>query len=202
MTTKLILIPVLAYILGSVPFGIILTRLFTDVDIRKSGSKNVGAYNVFRLTGAKLGSMTLTGDLLKGAIPVLVALHWVEVSGWKGELWICIVALSAFTGHIFSVYLGFEGGKGVATAAGCFLVLSPLVFLVCLLVYLLVVCIFGYSSAGSLSAAATLLVAIWPVSHSLPLTGCAAIMAFVIFLRHSDNIRRLIEGTEHSSLHS
>jgi glycerol-3-phosphate acyltransferase PlsY len=202
MTTKLILIPLLAYILGSVPFGIILTRLFTDVDIRKSGSKNVGAYNVFRLTGAKLGSMTLAGDLLKGAIPVLVALHWVEVSGWKGELWICIVALSAFTGHIFSVYLGFEGGKGVATAAGCFLVLSPLVFLVCLLVYLLVVCIFGYSSAGSLSAAATLLVAIWPVSHSLPLTGCAAIMAFVIFLRHSDNIRRLIEGTEHSSLHS
>ena len=77
MTTKLILISLLAYLLGSVPFGIILTRLFSDVDIRKSGSKNVGAHNVFRLTGAKLGSMTLAGDLLKGAIPVLVALHWV-----------------------------------------------------------------------------------------------------------------------------
>jgi glycerol-3-phosphate acyltransferase PlsY len=202
MTIKLILVPLLAYLVGSVPCGIILTRLFSDVDIQKSGSKNIGAYNVFRLTGVKLGVMTLAGDLLKGAIPVLVASQWVEISGWKGDLWVCIVALSAFTGHISSLYLGFEGGKGVATAAGCFLVLSPLVFFICLLVYLLVVCLFGYSSAGSLSAATVLLVAIWPASHSVPFTACAAIMTFFIFFRHADNIKRLIKGTEHSSLHS
>ena len=87
MTTKLILIPLLAYLFGSVPCGIILTRLFSGVDIRKSGSKNIGAYNVFRLTGVKLGAITLAGDLLKGALPVVVALHWVEFSGWKGELY-------------------------------------------------------------------------------------------------------------------
>ena len=200
MTTKLILVPLLAYLIGSIPFGIVFTRLFSDVDIQQSGSKNIGAYNVYRLTGAKLGAMTLAGDLLKGAFPVLVAVLCIESAGWKADLWICIVALSAFTGHIASVYLGFTGGKGVATAAGCFLVLCPFVFLVCLLVYLLVVCLFGYSSAGSLSAAIVLVLAIWPASHSLPLTVCAAIMAFIIFLKHSDNIRRLIEGTEHSSL--
>ena len=192
--------PPLAYLIGSIPFGIIVTRLFSDVDIRKLGSGNIGAYNVFRLTGTKLGLMTLAGDLLKGAVPVFVSLCWVEVSGWKGELWVSVVALSAFAGHIFSIFLGFKGGKGVATAAGCFLVLSPLVFVVCLLVYLLVLCSFGYSSAGSLSAAAILPFGQWVTSHSVPLTGCAVIMAVAIFLRHSDNIKRLIEGTEHSSL--
>ena len=200
MIFKAICLPPLAYLIGSVPFGIILTRLFSDVDIRALGSKNIGAYNVFRLTGTKLGLMTLAGDLLKGAIPVFISLCWVEFSGWKGDLWVSIVAMSAFAGHIFSVFLRFKGGKGVATAAGCFLVLSPFVFVVCLLIYLLILCSFGYSSAGSLSAAAILPFGIWLASHSVPLTGCAVIMAGAIFLRHTENIKRLIDGTEHSSL--
>ena len=90
----------------------------------------------------------------------------------------------------------------MATAAGCVLVLSPFAFLVCLLVYLLVLCSFGYSSSGSLSAAAILPFCIWLASHSVPLTGCAVIMAIGIFLRHTDNIKRLLAGTEHSSLKS
>jgi glycerol-3-phosphate acyltransferase PlsY len=200
MISKVLFLPPLAYLIGSIPFGIILTRLFSDVDIRQLGSRNIGAYNVFRLTGTKLGLMTLAGDLLKGAVPVFVSLCLVEVSGWKGDLWVSIVALSAFAGHIFSVFLGFKGGKGVATAAGCFLVLYPFVFVVCLLIYLLVLCSFGYSSAGSLSAAAFLPFGVWITCHSVPLTGCAVIMAIGIFLRHSDNIKRLIEGTEDSSL--
>jgi glycerol-3-phosphate acyltransferase PlsY len=113
---------------------------------------------------------------------------------------VCLVALSAFAGHLFPVFLGFKGGKGVATAAGCILVISPFVFFVCILVYVLVVCCWGYSSAGSLSAAAILPGAIWLASHSLPITGCAFIMALLIFVRHADNIKRLLEGTEHSSL--
>lgn len=200
MIFKALFLPPLAYLIGSIPFGIIFTRLFSNVDIQKSGSRNIGAYNVFRLTGTKLGLMTLAGDLLKGAVPVFVSLCWVDASGWKGELWVSIVALSAFAGHIFSIFLGFKGGKGVATAAGCFLVLSPLVFLVCFLVYLLVLCVFGYSSAGSLSAAAILPLGVWITSHSAPLTGCAVLMAIGIFLRHSDNIKRLVGGTEHSFL--
>lgn len=200
MIRKAILLLPFAYLLGSVPWGVILTRIFGDVDVRAAGSKNIGAYNVFRVAGKRLGLMTLWGDLLKGAIPVLVGISWFGISDWNGEVLVCLVALSAFAGHLFPVFLGFKGGKGVATAAGCILVISPFVFLVCVLVYVLVVCCWGYSSAGSLSAAAILPGAIWLGTHSLPITGCAFIMALLIFVRHADNIKRLLEGTEHSSL--
>ena len=192
----------MAYLIGSIPFGVILTRLFSDIDIRKAGSGNIGAFNVYRLAGIKLGIMTLLGDLCKGAVPVLVATYWTEISGWKGELWISLVALSAFAGHIFPIFLGFKGGKGVATAAGCFLIISPLVLLGCLSVYILVLCSSGYSSAGSLSAAAALPVATWLATHSVVITGGAVIMTLLVFMRHADNIKRLLDGTEHSSLGS
>jgi glycerol-3-phosphate acyltransferase PlsY len=200
MIRKAILLLPFAYLLGSVPWGVILTRIFGNVDVRAAGSKNIGAYNVFRVAGKRLGLMTLWGDLLKGAIPVLVGISWFGISDWNGEVLVCLVALSAFAGHLFPVFLGFKGGKGVATAAGCILVISPFVFLVCVLVYVLVVCCWGYSSAGSLSAAAILPGAIWLATHSLPITGCAFIMALLILVRHADNIKRLLEGTEHSSL--
>lgn len=200
MIRKAILLLPFAYLLGSVPCGVILTRIFCDVDLRAAGSKNIGAYNVFRVAGKRLGLMTLGGDLLKGAIPVLVGIFWLGISDWKGEVLVCLIALSAFAGHLFPVFLGFKGGKGVATAAGCFLVISPFAFLACVLVYVLVLCCWGYSSAGSLSAAAILPGAIWLATHSLPITGCAFIMALLIFVRHADNIKRLLEGTEHSSL--
>ncbi len=200
MIFKTMLLLPFAYLLSSVPWGAILTRVFSDVDIRSEGSGNIGAYNVFRVAGKSLGLMTLGGDLLKGAIPVLVGIFWLGVSDWKGEVLVSLIALSAFAGHLFPVFLGFKGGKGVATAAGCFLVISPLVFLIGVLVYVLVLCSWGYSSAGSLSAAAILPGAVWLATHSVPLTGCALIMAVIIFVRHADNIRRLLKGTEHSSL--
>ena len=200
MILKTILLLPIAYLLGSIPWGVILTRIFSDVDVRAAGSKNIGAYNVFRLAGKRLGLMTLGGDLLKGAVPVFAGISWLGVSDWRGETLVCLIALSAFAGHLFPVFLGFKGGKGVATAAGCFLVISPFVFLVCVLVYVLVLCSWGYSSAGSLSAATILPGAIWLATHSVPLTGCAFVMAALIFVRHADNIRRLREGTEHSLL--
>ena len=202
MIFKAITLLSFAYFLGSVPWGVILTRLFSDVDVRKAGSGNIGAYNVYRLAGKNLGIMTLVGDLLKGAVPVLVALYWVDVSDWKGEVWVSLVALAAFAGHLFSVFLGFKGGKGVATAAGCFLIISPWVFIVCVLIYVLVLCSSGYSSAGSLSAAAVFPWAIWLDTHAVSITGCAFLMAVLIFFRHTDNIKRLLEGKEHSSLRS
>lgn len=200
MIFKTMLLLPFAYLLGSVPWGVILTRVFSDVDIGSEGSGNIGAYNVFRVAGKSLGLMTLGGDLLKGAIPVLVGIFWLGVSDWKGEVLVSLIALSAFAGHLFPVFLGFKGGKGVATAAGCFLVISPLVFLISVLVYVLVLCSWGYSSAGSLSAAAILPGAVWLATHSVPLTGCALIMAVIMFVRHADNIRRLLKGTEHSSV--
>ena len=170
------------------------------MDVRSAGSKNIGAYNVYRVAGKMPGIMTLAGDLLKGAIPVLIGVSWFGVSDWKGEMLVCLIAFAAFAGHLFPIFLGFKGGKGVATAAGCFLVISPFVFLVCLLVYIFVLCCCGYSSAGSLSAAAILPGFIWLATHSVPITGCAFIMALMIFIRHKDNIKRLFKGTEHSSL--
>jgi glycerol-3-phosphate acyltransferase PlsY len=125
---------------------------------------------------------------------------WLGVSDWKGELLISLIALSAFAGHLFPLFLGFKGGKGVATAAGCFLVISPLVFLVSVMIYILILCWSGYSSAGSLSAAAILPWVVWLAMHSVPITVCALIMTAIVFVRHADNIRRLLNGTEHSSL--
>ncbi len=200
MICKTMLLLPFAYVLGSLPWGVIWTRIFSGVDVRSAGSKNIGAYNVFRVAGKMPGLMTLGGDLFKGAIPVLVGISWLGVSDWKGEVLVCLVALSAFAGHLFPVFLGFKGGKGVATAAGCFLVISPFALLVCVLVYIFVLCCWGYSSAGSLSAAAILPGSIWLATHSAPITGCAFIMALLIFIRHKDNIKRLFEGTEHSSL--
>jgi glycerol-3-phosphate acyltransferase PlsY len=165
MISKAIILPLFAYFLGSVPWGVIFTRLFSDVNIQEAGSRNIGAYNVYRLAGKKLGIMTLVGDILKGVIPVLIAVCWVDISDWKGELWVCLVAVS-----------------------------------VCALVYILALCTTGYSSAGSLSAAVVLPCGIWLGTHSVPITGCAVLMAFFIFARHADNIRRLIDGTEHSSM--
>ena len=201
MISKIILLFPLAYLFGSVPWGIILTRLFSDVDIRKAGSGNIGAHNVYRLAGKKLAVLTLIGDMSKGAVPLIVVLNWVGDCGWKNELLICIIAMAAFLGHTHSIFLGFKGGKGVATVAGCFLIISPMVFGVCALVYILVLCICGYSSVGSLSAAAALPGAIWLDLHSVPILLSAIIMTLLIYVRHADNIRRLMEGTEHSSLH-
>jgi glycerol-3-phosphate acyltransferase PlsY len=200
MISRVLILLLAAFLLGSVPSGVILTCLFSKVDVREAGSGNIGAYNVYRVGGTKLGIMTLIADMLKGALPVLVAVCWVGMSDWRGELWVCIVALSAFAGHLFSVFLGFKGGKGVATAAGCFLVMAPLVLLICASVYVLILCISGYSSAGSLSATAILPGTVYMATHSVPITGCAVIMAVLIFCRHKDNIRRLLDGTEHSSL--
>jgi glycerol-3-phosphate acyltransferase PlsY len=189
-----------AYLLGSVPWGVIVTRIFSDVDVRSAGSGNIGAYNVFRVAGKRLGLLTLVGDLLKGAIPVFMGVLWLDVSSWKGEAMLCLIALSAFAGHLFSVFLSFRGGKGVATAAGCFLVISPFTFLVGALVYVLVLCWSGYSSVGSLSAAVILPPVAWLATHSFPITGCALLMTLAVFVRHTDNIRRLYRGTEHSTL--
>ncbi len=200
MILKTILLMPCAYLLGSVPWGVIMARLFAGVNIQKAGSGNIGAYNVFRVAGKTPAVITLVGDVSKGALPVLLAMCWLEAQGWKGELLVCLVAFSAFLGHLFPVFLRFRGGKGVATASGCFLVISPAVFAVCVLVYVLVLSGSGYSSAGSLSAAAATPLVTWLTTHSVPITAYAVATALLIFVRHSANIKRLLEGTEHSSL--
>ena len=194
---KFFLLPLFAYLLGSIPWGLIFTRLFTSVDIRHEGSGNIGATNVARIAGPTLGALTLVGDTLKGAIPVWLATAIVAPNDLWGEIYISLVALAAFSGHLYPVYMRFKkGGKGVATAAGCFAVISPMAFVVLILVFIMFVCWLNRVAVASLAAAAVLPVAVWKNTESGVLTGCAVVTAIFIYFRHIDNIKRLLAGTE------
>jgi len=194
---KFCALPVFAYLLGSVPWGLVLTRMFTSVDIRRLGSGNIGATNVRRVAGPTLGVMTLAGDVLKGAVPVWLAVAMAGSGDVWGQAYISFVALCAFGGHLYPCYLKFKaGGKGVATASGCFLVIAPAATIIAILVFIMFVCFLNRVSLGSLAAAATLPIAVWQTTHSEILTGCAVLCAAFIYIRHRDNIKRLWTGTE------
>ncbi len=184
---------ILAYFLGAVPTGILLAKAFGDVDPRTMGSKNIGATNVYRTAGKKLGILTLLGDILKGLIPVVIARHTLD-----SHFWIAAVALAAFLGHLYPVYLGFRGGKGAATGLGAFIALSPLSALLSILVFGAVVYIWRYISLGSLAAAAAfpVFLALNPFSHHPIYIPFAVIIGALIFYRHRDNIERLLAGRE------
>jgi len=188
---------VFSYLLGSVPWGLVLTRAFTSIDIRQEGSGNIGATNVRRLAGRRLGILTLAGDVLKGAFPVWLAMKISAPDHVWGEIYISLVALSAFSGHLYPVYMKFKsGGKGVATAAGCFLVISPFSCFVAVLAFIMFVCWTHRVSVGSLAASAILPVAVWKATQSNVMTGCAVVTTGFIYIRHAENIKRLLSGIE------
>jgi acyl phosphate:glycerol-3-phosphate acyltransferase len=190
-------IPVAAYLLGSIPFGLILAKLFGGSDVRKEGSGNIGATNVARVAGPLAGTLTLLLDAGKGAVAVLLAMRLSHDSA----AWMMIAALAALVGHCFPVWLKFKGGKGVATAAGVFLVLSPPAFLGAVILFVLVVAFWRYVSLGSISAAAAmplLLYFFWAPHHAPPLVitfGALAAAALIVY-KHDGNIQRLVEGVE------
>lgn len=193
-----ILLIFLAYLLGSIPFGLVLTRLFTSIDIRQAGSGNIGATNVRRLAGNLLGFLTLLGDVLKGTLPVLLALALLrgEARELADTLTAC-VAVAAFAGHLFPVYLGFKtGGKGVATALGGCLVLSPPAVLMFFLAFVILVKTVRRVSVGSLSGAVILVPAVGLFTGSVPYTSGTLIMVLFIFIRHRENLKRILAGTE------
>ncbi len=195
--SEFFLLPLFAYLLGSVPWGLVLTRIFTSEDITQKGSGNIGATNVRRVAGTTLGLLTLAGDISKGALPVYLAISMTGMNDMWGELFISLVSLSAFSGHLCPLFTKFKkGGKGVATAAGCFLVISPIACFVAVLVFIMFICWRDRVSIGSLAATAVLPVAVWEAVRSEIITGCAVIMTIFIYLRHKDNIRRLLSGTE------
>ena len=141
---------VVAYLLGSIPTGLLLARAF-GVDIRSAGSGNIGATNVYRTLGRKFGIMTLAGDCLKGLVPVLAARYLGVSAGW-----LALTGSAAFLGHVYTVFLGFKGGKGVATALGVFLGVSPLAVPVSLAIFSLVLWKWRYVSLASITAAAAM----------------------------------------------
>ncbi|GBQ23777.1 hypothetical protein AA0472_1213 [Acetobacter estunensis NRIC 0472] len=196
--TLLIGVAFLSYLLGSVPFGLVLTALSGQGDIRQIGSGNIGATNVLRTGNKKLAALTLFLDGFKGAFAVLVA--WVMTPPELGDRAMAVAAIFAVVGHCYPVWLGFRGGKGVATGLGVVLAMSPVVGLACCLIWLVGAKITRISSAGALLAFACMpLMLFFLYGHSFtqsqkPLAGL--FIALVVILRHGANIARLLKGTE------
>lgn len=185
----LLLVAVLAYLLGSVPFGIVIARVFGLGDLRKIGSGNIGATNVLR-TGNKLAAfLTVVLDAGKGGIAVLVARACV------GEDAAQLAGIAAFLGHLFPVWLGFKGGKGVATFLGTLLALSFPVGLAACGLWLVVALLSRISSLSALVAAVLSPVAAWALGHT-ELIGLTVLLALIILERHKANIARLLRGEE------
>ncbi len=210
------LIAFVAYLLGSIPFGYILVRLFRGADIRQAGSGNIGATNVAR-TSPALGIATLLLDALKGLAAVLFAiflvrrqLPWLSTTPfWRSALFgtvmpftiywhALIAAVFAIVGHVFPVWLGFRGGKGVATGLGSFLLLAPKAILVIVGIFIAVVAVFRYVSLASILAVAAFPALAW-LFHEYKLTNSLLLIATIsvlIIWKHRDNIVRLVNGTE------
>ena len=194
-----IFIALFGYLLGSVPTGLLLTKLFSKADPRKIGSKNIGATNIFRTVGRSLGILTLIGDMLKGVIPTVIAMYWVPGDQWglSRDVWIAFAGLSPFLGHVFSIFLGFRGGKGVATALGFYLPISTVPVLIELLIFAGIVWKWRYISLGSIICATTIpiLIAFFR-DESQAYFIVSVMIAALILYRHQSNISRLLQGTE------
>jgi glycerol-3-phosphate acyltransferase PlsY len=191
MTPVLVLL--VAYLLGAIPFGYVLVRWRTGRDVRSLGSGNIGATNVLRTTSRTLGIVTLLLDIAKGFVAVAIA---ARATGNSPE-WMSAAALAVVAGHAFPVFLKFHGGKAVASFIGAFLYLAPLPLGVILLVFVVTVAWTRYISLGSIAGAALLPFAVWLIMRPpAAVVGAAAIGGAFIIWRHRENIARLRAGTE------
>jgi len=193
MNPWLISIPI-AYLLGSIPFGFLLVRIFRKQDIRTTGSGNIGATNVARSGAKGLGILTLLLDALKGYVAVVVALHLSP-----GNLHLAVAAaVAAILGHVFPIWLGFRGGKGVATALGVFFALTPASTLAVLAIFVIVFALTRYVSLASIVAAAAFpFIALHFIPTRTPIVvGGLIFIPLLIIVKHHQNIRRLLSGTE------
>ncbi len=193
----LILLVISAYLLGSVPFGVILAKIFAGIDVRQAGSGNIGATNVRRVAGNTLGLATLIADAAKGALPVGLALWFAPTGEAIRPFYPLAPLLAAFLGHLFPIYSRFKGGgKGVATAGGGLYLLSPISGLIATAAFLAIVTAPRRVSLGSLGAAALLPLILLLTTHTLPNVLAMIVVAVLIWMRHQENIKRLLAGTE------
>lgn len=214
MTRLVLIIVVVSYLLGSIPFGYLLVWMFRGQDVRKTGSGNIGATNVARTGSKSLGVATLFLDATKGYVAVKFA-FWLasrqrlegpiptSAGGLSSHTIFLLAALAAFVailGHVFTVWLRFKGGKGVAVAAGSFVALAPRAMLVVLVLFIVIVALTRYVSLGSILACVAFPLAVWwlgPAERTTaPILLLIAASSLLIVVRHKDNIRRLLEGTE------
>lgn len=189
-----LLMAALAFLSGAVPYGLLLSRA-RGVDLRQVGSGNIGATNAARALGKKLGLVVLLLDILKGLIPTLVARAVLPATN-EGQLWVAITMLAAVVGHVFTPFLGFRGGKGVATGLGVMLAASPLAALAGAGLYAGLYAAFRISSLGSLSGTLLAPVAMFMLGTPRPQCLASLVVALIIIAKHHSNIRRLIRGEE------
>lgn len=185
-----ILLIVIAYLVGSIPSGFILGRL-AGVDVRDAGSGNIGATNVARVLGKGRGLLTLLADTAKGFVPVFIGQRL-----GLSDAAVALVAIAAFLGHLYPVFLRFRGGKGVATAFGALLALAPPATLIMIFIFGAAVLGSRRVSLGSMAAALAAPIALWVFSYSVELVAMSAFLWVMITLRHRDNVKRLLAGTE------
>ena len=197
MTLEIIILGITAYLIGSIPTGIVVAKILGAPDPRAVGSGNIGATNVGRAAGKAAGIITLIGDVLKGFLITLLALYILGSSSEANSpLAISIVAFSVFLGHLFPVFLKFKGGKGVATTLGVFLAIGPLQAILALIIFIILVAIFKYVSVASMIASVSIPLLLNLSPATSPYVPLAVIISVLIILKHSDNIKRLIQGTE------
>ncbi len=180
---------ILGYLLGSIPFGLIITRIAGLGDVRRIGSGNIGATNVLRTGNKKLAALTLLLDALKGTFAVLIAAIW-------GPAFALVAGFAAFLGHLFPVWLGFKGGKGVATYLGVLIALSWKAALVFAVVWIAIAWLTRYSSLAALLAAVAVPLSLFFWFGPASVAWLFAAMSIIVFLKHHANIRRLLDGDE------
>jgi glycerol-3-phosphate acyltransferase PlsY len=202
-----LIIVVSSYLLGSIPFGYLLVRIFRGEDVRQTGSGNIGATNVARTGSKGLAIATLLLDALKGYVAVAHvfffarhhANHFLNSGPTLVYTLAALAGFCAIVGHMYPVWLRFKGGKGVATAVGAFLGIAPIGILVVLALFVAIVVVTRYVSLGSIVAAAAFPFAAWwlnPSTRSIAVLGLLSASSLLIIIRHKDNIRRLLAGTE------
>lgn len=190
MNVSVWLIP-LGYLAGSIPFGLLIAKASKGVDVRQVGSGNIGATNVLRTAGSGAGALTLILDAMKGWLPVALS----KFLG-ASELLVAAIGLAAFLGHLFPIFLGFRGGKGVATALGVLLALFTQIALLIVGVWLLTAAVFRYSSLAALITAIAAPLLVWALDGRASYVGLTIMICNFILIRHRDNFRRLLAGEE------
>jgi glycerol-3-phosphate acyltransferase PlsY len=185
-----------AYLLGSLPSGYLICRWVAKIDVRTVGSKNIGATNVARTLGLSWGLLVLLMDMAKGVLPVVVAMSVWSGGTHRNLLIVALVGLAAFFGHLFSAFLHFNGGKGVAIAFGISLVLIPKAALAAFVIFLVVALIWRYVSLGSLAALLTLPAWAALTGYNLVYVSLTSLFALFVVIRHRSNIRALLQRKE------
>jgi glycerol-3-phosphate acyltransferase PlsY len=188
------LLVVVSYLVGAIPTSYIAGRLARGIDLRQHGSGNLGATNAFRVLGWRAAVPIFLGDILKGFVPVFFFPRIDDVTHYG---WALAYGVTAVLGHVYSIYVGFRGGKGVATGAGVFLALAPIAVLLSLVIWITLVAATGYVSLASIAAAAALPLLVLATGAPAAVLVLSALLAAFVIFGHRANIRRLLRGEEH-----